>query len=102
MTHNTWYFKHVLQNLLSKGMITQVTCSKGASSSLRLCKKQGFKSNHGAKRCQNSQKSQKPQKPQKPGQRESESCQSLLSSKKRNDQLFKGARRVVKGDRHCH
>lgn len=99
MTHKTWHFKRVLQNLLNKGMILQVTYSKGASSSLRLCKEQAFKSNHGAKRWQDSQKNQKPQKP---GQRGSESRQSLLSSKKRNDQLFKGVRRVVKVDRHCH
>ncbi|XP_021033038.1 spermatid-specific linker histone H1-like protein [Mus caroli] len=99
MTHNTWRFKRVLQNLLDKGMIMHVSCCKGASGSLCLCKEQALKSKHRAKRCQDRQKSQKPPKPR---QRESEPCQLLLNSKKRNDQLFKGVRRVAKGNRHCH
>lgn len=83
MTHNTWRFKRVVQNLVKKGMLRQVT-GKGASGSFRLGKKQTFKSNDRTKR---------PQRRQKSGPRQS------LSSKKSNNRLFKGVRRVAKGRR---
>lgn len=94
MAQNTWRFKRVLQNLVQKGMLKQVT-GKGASGSFRLGKKQAFKSKRRAKRRQRRQKKQ-----QQPGQRGSGSRRSLLSSKSSNNQLFKGVRRVAKGRRH--
>lgn len=90
MAQNTWRFKRVLQNLVKKGMLKQVT-GKGASGSFRLGKKQAFKSKCKAKRRQ---------RRQKPGQRRTGSRRSLLGSKKSNNRLFKGVRRVAKGRRH--
>ncbi|XP_021497290.1 spermatid-specific linker histone H1-like protein [Meriones unguiculatus] len=93
MAQNTWRFKRVLQNLVKKGMLKQVT-GKGASGSFRLGNKQAFKSQRKAKR------RQKRQPRQKPGQRQSGSRRSLLGSKKSQKRLFKGVRRVAKGRRH--
>ncbi|XP_052051106.1 spermatid-specific linker histone H1-like protein [Apodemus sylvaticus] len=93
MAQNTWRFKRVLQNLVKKGMLRQVT-GKGASGSFRLGKKQAFKSKRQAKR------RQRRQKREQPAQRRSGSRRSLLSSKRSNNQLFKGVRRVAKGRRH--
>lgn len=89
MAQNTWRFKLVLQNLVKKGMLKQVT-GKGASGSFRLGKKQA-KSKRRAKRRQ--QKQQR----QKPAQRLSGPSRTLLGSRKSNNQLFKGVRRVAKG-----
>ncbi|XP_028610988.1 spermatid-specific linker histone H1-like protein [Grammomys surdaster] len=90
MAQNTWRFKRVLQNLVKKGMLKQVT-GKGASGSFRLGKKKAFKSKRRAKR------RQRRQQRQKPAQHLSGPGRSLLGSRKSNNQLFKGVRRVAKG-----
>ncbi|XP_051014305.1 spermatid-specific linker histone H1-like protein [Acomys russatus] len=93
MAQNTWRFKRVLQNLVKKGMLKQVT-GKGASGSFRLGKKKAFKSKGKAKR------RKRRQRRQKQGQWQSEPRQSLLGSKRSHKRLFKGVRRVAKGLRH--
>ncbi|XP_076792062.1 histone H1.9-like [Arvicanthis niloticus] len=96
MAQNTWRFKRVLQNLVKKGMLKQVT-GKGASGSFRLGKKQAFKSKGRAKRCQQRQQKQQREQRQKPAQCLSGPRRSLLSSRRSNNQLFKGVHRVTKG-----
>lgn len=98
MAQNTWRFKRVVQNLVKKGMLKQVT-GKGATGSFRLGKKKAFKSKRKAKRYQRRQRRQK-QGQRRSGPRRSGPRRSLLGSKKSHKRLFKGVRRVAAGRRH--
>ena len=88
MTRNAWRFKRVLQGLVDKGMLKQVT-GKGATGSFLMGKNHASKFKLKAKRRRQRRQRQR-------GQRRPVQRQLLVGSKPGHKRPIKGVRRAAK------